>query len=154
MSPINDDDGHSSSSSTCLPNETFASTVPETPNVRSHLLTSPLRPATSLTSSRYRLRSTPEREHSGSSSSSRPPSERERLGSSSTSRPPSERERSRSSSSSRPVCVITQTQESTPTIGVARGGVAGGRVALAAGRSPFGGYQLQQSRMHCFTAVH
>jgi len=123
MSPINDDDGHSSGSSTCLPNEGFASTVPETPNVRSHLLTSPLRPATSLTSSRYPLRSTPEREHSGSSSFSRPPSHRERSG---------------SSLSSCPVCVITQTQESTPTIGVARGGVAGGRVALAAGRGAVG----------------
>ena len=150
MSPINDDEGHSSGSSTCLPNEGFASTVPETPNVRSHLLTSPLRPATSLTSSRYPLRSTPEREHSGSSSFSRPPSERERLGSSSSSRPPSHRERLGSSTSSRPVCVITQTQESTPTIGVAqggvaggtigvaRGGVAGGRVALAAGRGAVG----------------
>jgi hypothetical protein len=123
MSPINDDDGHSSGSSTCLPNEAFASTVPETPNVRSHLITSPLRPATSLTSSRYPLHSTPEREHSGSSSSSRAPSDRERSG---------------STSSSRPVCVITQTQESTPTIGVARGGVAGGRVALGAGRGAVG----------------
>ena len=138
MAPINDDHGHSSGSSTCLPNEGFASTVPETPNVRSHLLASPLQMATSLTSSRYLLRSTPDREHSGSSSSSRPPSERERLGSSSSSRPPSDRERSGSSSSSHPVCVITQTQESTSTIGVTQGGVAGGRVALAAGRGAVG----------------
>jgi hypothetical protein len=138
MAPINDDHGHSSGSSTCLPNEGFASTVPETPNVRSHLLASPLQMATSLTSSRYLLRSTPDREHSGSSSSSRPPSERERLGSSSSSQPPSDRERSGSSSSSHPVCVITQTQESTSTIGVTQGGVAGGRVALAAGRGAVG----------------
>jgi hypothetical protein len=126
MSPIKDDDGHSSGSSTCLPNEAFASSVPETPNIRSHLLTSPLRPATSLTSSCYPLRSTPERERSGSSSSSRPPSERERLGSSSSSRPPSERERLGSSSSSR------------APVGVARGGVAGGRAALGAGRGAVG----------------
>jgi hypothetical protein len=35
-------------------------------------------------------------------------------------------------------CVITQTQESTPTVAVARGGVASGRVASAAGRVAVG----------------
>jgi hypothetical protein len=127
MAPINDDDGHSSGSSTCLSNEAFASTVPETPNAPFHLLTFPLRPATSLTSSCYLLRSTPDRERLGSSSSSQPPSDRERLGSVSSSRP-----------ASSSVCVITQTQESTPTVGVAQGGVAGGRVALVMGRGAVG----------------
>jgi hypothetical protein len=122
MAPINDDDGHSSGSSTCIPNEAFGSTVPGTPNVQSHLLTSPLRPATSLTSSRYLLRSTPDRERLGSSFSSRPPSDWERSGSSISSRTPS----------------FSVTQESTPTVAVARGDVVGGRVAPAAARGANG----------------